>query len=604
MATLRPSASSPLPYQDPQRSVEERVADLLARMTVEEKAGQLFHTMVTMGEGGTLADDPTRAPGGATARTMVTDQAMTHFNVLGAGSPREMAEWHNRLQELAADTRLGIPVTLSTDPRHSFTDNPGTAMMAGPFSQWPETLGLAAVNDPDLVRSYADTVRREYLSVGLRVALHPQIDLATEPRWSRIQGTFGEDADLTSRLIGAYIAGLHGPVSELSPDSVAAVVKHFPGGGPQKDGEDPHFAYGREQVYPGGRFDYHLQPFKAAIAAGATQIMPYYGMPVGTEHEEVGFAFSKGIITGLLREQLGFTGLVVADWGLITDGNVLGEPQPARAWGVEHLSPPERLLKALHAGVDQFGGERCPELIVNLVQDGHLQKSRLDASVALLLAEKFRLGLFDDRRFVDPDMAEETVGRADFRAAGATAQRRSVTVLKNDHAPGASVLPLTGRPRLYVENMDPAAAASYTDVTDDPAEADFAILRLNTPFEPRPGVFESFFHAGRLDFPEDDLKKILTLLDTVPTIVVIHLERPAVIPEIADRSAALLATYGASDEAVLDTLFGTSAPEGRLPFQLPRSMDAVRHGRPDVPQESTDPLYAFGHGLTLRATDS
>ncbi|OQR59151.1 beta-glucosidase [Streptomyces maremycinicus] len=573
-------------------------------MTVEEKAGQLFHTMLMVGEGGTLDDDPARAPGGATARTMIADQAMTHFNVLGAASPREMADWHNRLQELAANTRLGIPVTLSTDPRHSFTDNPGTAMMAGPFSQWPETLGLAAVNDPDLVRSYADTVRREYLSVGLRVALHPQIDLATEPRWSRIQGTFGEDADLTSRLIGAYIAGLHGPGGELGADSVATVVKHFPGGGPQKDGEDPHFAYGREQVYPGGRFEYHLQPFKAAIAAGASQIMPYYGMPVGTEHEEVGFAFSKGIITGLLREQLGFTGIVVADWGLITDGNVMGEPQPARAWGVEDLSPPERLLKALHAGVDQFGGERCPDLIVGLVQDGHLLESRLDASVALLLAEKFRLGLFDDRRFVDPDLAERIVGRADFRAAGADAQRRSVTVLKNGDAFVAPVLPLTGRPRLHVENMDPASAAAHGDVTDDPTEADFAILRLNTPFEPRPGVFESFFHAGRLDFPEDELKKILTLLDTVPTIVVIHLERPAVIPEIADRSAALLATYGASDEAVLDTLFGTSAPEGRLPFQLPRSMDDVRRGRPDVPHESTDPLYGFGHGLTLRTTES
>nr|BFE88708.1 hypothetical protein GCM10020093_113090 [Planobispora longispora] len=191
-----------------------------------------------------------------------------------------MALWHNRLQEMAAGTRLGIPVTVSTDPRHAFTDNPGTAMLAGAFSRWPEATGLAAIGDADLVRRYADVVRREYLAVGIRVALHPQIDLATEPRWSRISGTFGADAGLTSRLVTAYLEGMRGPGP--GAEAVACMVKHFPGGGPQKDGEDPHFAYGKEQVYPGGNFDYHLEPFRAAVAAGATQIMPYYGVPVGT----------------------------------------------------------------------------------------------------------------------------------------------------------------------------------------------------------------------------------------------------------------------------------------------------------------------------------
>ncbi|GAA2490428.1 glycoside hydrolase family 3 protein [Streptomyces gobitricini] len=574
-----------LPYQDPSRSVEERVADLLPRMTLEEKAGLLFHHAIGIGA------NP--APVGLTAEQMMSDQLMSHFNLLGAGTPREMAELHNRLQEQAAATRLGIPVTLSTDPRHAFTDNPGTAMMAGPFSQWPEALGMAAIDDVELVRRYGDTVRREYLAVGLRVALHPQIDLATEPRWARISGTFGEDADLTSRLAAAYIEGLRGPDEQLGQDSVAAMVKHFPGGGPQKDGEDPHFPYGREQVYPGGFFDYHLKPFKAAIAAGATQVMPYYGMPVGTGHEEVGFGFNKGIITGLLREELGFDGIVCTDWGLINDGPIMGEMHAARAWGVEHLAPQERALKVLHAGADQIGGEACPELITGLVRDGRLAESRLDASATRLLAEKFRLGLFDDRRYVDPDAAEEIVGRADFRTAGEAAQRRSLTLLENR----AGVLPLTGRPRLYVEGVDSAVAAEYTDIVTDPTRADLAVLRLNTPYEPRPGLFESFFHAGRLDFDQDRLKQILALLDRVPTVVTIHLERPAVIPEIADRSAVLLAAYGAGDRALFDVLFGRAAPQGRLPFQLPRSMDEVAVGRPDVPQESTDPLYPFGHGL-------
>ncbi|MGW1783658.1 glycoside hydrolase family 3 protein [Streptomyces sp. NPDC002143] len=571
------------PYQDPSRAVTERVADLLSRMTLEEKAGVLFHTAIGIGA--------FPAPVGRTAEDMMARSLMSHFNLLGSGTAREMAELHNHLQELAADTRLGIPVTLSTDPRHSFTDNPGTAMMAGPFSQWPEALGLAAIGDTDLVRRYADTVRREYLAVGLRVALHPQIDLATEPRWARISGTFGEDADLTSRLAAAYIEGLRGPGDGLGPDSVAAMVKHFPGGGPQKDGEDPHFAYGKEQVYPGGFFDYHLKPFAAAVAAGATQVMPYYGMPIGTEHDEVAFGFNKGVLTGLLREQLGFTGIVCTDWGIINDGPILGEMHAARAWGVEHLTPEERLLKALDAGVDQFGGEHCPEMVVELVHAGRLAESRIDASVHLLLAEKFRLGLFDDRRYVDPDLAEDTVGRADFRSAGNAAQRRSLTLLKN------GPLPVYDRPRVYVQGVDPAVASAYGEVVIDPSDADIAVLRLSTPYEPRPGRFESFFHAGRLDFPEGLLKEIVTLLDTVPTVVAIHLERPAVFPEVAERSAALIATYGASDEALLDVVFGCSAPEGQLPFQLPRSMDEVRRGLPDVPQESSDPLFPFGHGL-------
>ena len=190
------------------------------------------------------------------------------------------------------------------------------------------------------------------------MALHPQIDLATEPRWARQVNTFGEDAELSGRLGAAYVRGFQG--TELGPESVATMVKHFPGGGPQLDGEDPHFAYGREQVYPGGKFELHLSPFEAAFAAGPRQMMPYYGMPIGTEYEEVGFGFNRDVITGLLRERYGFDGIVCTDWGLITDHRSWASDFPARAWGVEHLTPVERIVKALDAGVDQFGGEAVP----------------------------------------------------------------------------------------------------------------------------------------------------------------------------------------------------------------------------------------------------
>lgn len=584
-----PSGKTTATYRDPHRPVDERVEDLLSRMTLEEKAGQLFHSMLSMNTDGTFATDGpfVHAP----TPELIEGRALTHFNLIGQYGVRETAQWVNRVQELAASTRLGIPVTLSTDPRHAFTDNPGASFNSGAFSAWPEPLGLAAIGDPALVERFGDTVRREYLAVGFRVALHPQIDLATEPRWSRQSGTFGSSAELTSELVRAYVRGLQG--TRLGPDSVAAMVKHFPGGGPQKDGEDPHFEHGKEQIYPGGMREYHLQPFKAAVEAGCSQVMPYYGQPIGTDWEEVGFGFNRDVLTGLLRERLGFDGIVCTDWGLLTDAPVLGELFPARAWGAEHLTVAERAAKALDAGSDQFGGEQCPEVIVELVRSGRVTEERIDESVRRLLREKFTLGLFDNP-YVDPDRAEETVGSDEFTALGEAAQRRSLTVLTNH-----GLLPQEGRPNLYVRGISEQVAAAYGNVVPDPVDADLAVLRLRTPHEERPGLFESFFHSGSLAFPEDELKEILRLLDAVPTLVCVNLERPAVLPEIAAKAAALVADYGASDTALLDVAFGRARAQGRLPFELPRSMAAVEASRPDVPDDTEDPVFPYGHGLNL-----
>lgn len=582
------------PYQNPSLPVDERVADLLSRMTLEEKAGQLFHTMLPLHDDGRpveAGDETAMVPTDSSG--LIGSKLLSHFNLLGGTGPRQMAEWHNAVQELAAATRLGIPVTVSTDPRHSFTTNIGASFSAGAFSAWPEPTGLAAVRDPELVHRFADIARREYLAVGLRVALHPQIDLATEPRWARQSGTFGSDAALTSELVQAYIRGFQGET--LGTSSVATMVKHFPGGGPQKDGEDPHFPHGKEQIYPGGMRDHHLEPFKAAIAAGASQMMRYYGQPVGTDWEEVGFGFNKGVITGLLRERLGFDGIVCTDWGLLTDAPIFGETHRARAWGVEHLTLAKRAAKALDAGADQFGGEACPEVVVELVRSGRIGEERVDASVRRLLREKFVLGLFD-QPYVDPDLAEEIVGAGEFRAAGEAAQRSSLTVLVNRDA----TLPVTRpQPKLYVEGVDAQAAAAYGDLTDTPADADLALLRLHTPFEHRANKFESMFHTGRLDFTEEELAPVLVLLDAVPTVVLLHLERPAVIPEIAERAAAVVADYGASDAALLDVVFGRAVPEGRLPYELPRSMAAVEASHSDVPNSTQDPVFPYGAGLSL-----
>ena len=583
-------------YEDSRLPVEERVADLLGQMTLEEKAGLLFHAMIGMNPDGSLQDGMGSFGPIFTTR-MVAEQKINHFNVLGVAAPGLMAAWYNRLQRLAESTRLGIPVTLSSDPRHAFSSNPGAAFMAGHFSQWPEPIGLAAIGDETVTEAFADIARQEYLAVGIRVSLHPMADLATEPRWARINGTFGEDAQLSARQTAAYIRGFQG--ERLGPHSVACMTKHFPGGGPQMDGEDSHFSTSKEQVYPGDNFDYHLIPFEAAFAAGTSQIMPYYGMPVETEHEAVGFGFNKGIITGLLREKYGFDGIVCTDWKLLTDtrlpdGSVMIE---AKCWGVEHLSLAERVQKVLDAGVDQFGGESCPEVVVELVRNGQVSEARLDESVRRLLREKFRLGLFDNP-FVDEGRAVEVVGKAEFQAAGDLAQRRSLVLLKNGTA-DAPLLPLAGRPKLYVEGMSAETAARFGDLVESPDDADFAILRLATPYEPREGFLERFFHSGDLDFKEPELSRILAILGKVPTIVDIYLERPAVIPEIADSCAALLANFGASDAALLDVIFGDFQPTAKLPFELPSSMAAVRAHKEDVPYDSENPLFPFGFGLGI-----
>jgi beta-glucosidase len=365
------------------------------------------------------------------------------------------------------------------------------------------------------------------------------------------------------------------------------------------NGEDAHFSYGKEQIYPGDNFDYHLIPFEAAFAAGTAQIMPYYGMPVGTPHEEVGFGFNKSVITGLLREKYGFDGVVCTDWQLLADKEFFGRTMTARAWGVEHLTPLERAKKALDAGVDQFGGEASPELIVELVRGGQVPEARIDESARRILRDKFRLGLFDNP-YLDAAAAERIAGQAAFAEAGALAQRKAIVLLKNGAAPATKLLPLPGRPKIYVEGIAPEVAGQYGQVVADPAAADLAILRLSAPYDPRDNEpLESFFHAGDLRFKPDELARIQQIMAQVPTIVDIYLDRPAVIPEIAAGAAALLANFGASDDAVLDVIFGRFRPAGKLPFELPSSIEAVLAQHPDVPYDSEHPLFPFGFGLTF-----
>jgi beta-glucosidase len=587
------------PFEDPRLPVEHRVADLLGRMSLEEKVGLMFHTVIEAGADGTVKESPGAISKSPTSE-VVLRKHLNHFNVHVLDDARMAARWHNALQAIAEQSPHGIPVTISTDPRHAFIENAGASFAATAFSQWPEALGLAALRDPGVVERFADIARQEYVAVGIRMALHPTLDLATEPRWARQSGTFGQDPGLVTELGVAYLHGFQGET--LGAQSVACVSKHFPGGGPQKDGEDAHFPYGREQVYPGGRFADHLAPFPAAIAAGTAAVMPYYGMPVGLEVggeriEEVGFGFNKQLVTGLLRESLGFDGIVLSDWELVNDNHVGDQVLPARAWGVEQLDPYERVERLLDAGVDQFGGEECVEVLLDLVARGRVGEDRVDASARRLLAVKFRLGLFDDP-FVDEAAAAETVGRQDFCEEGYAAQARSVTVLQNEPGPGGMpLLPLRRGVRVYAENLGAEAVSRIGEVVERPEDAEVAVLRLAAPFDPRDDLFlESWFHQGSLDFPPGLVSRVQRIAAQVPVVIDVILDRPAVLTPLLPLAAAVVGSYGTSDEALLDALTGALPPVGRLPFDLPRSMEQVRRHPEDVPGYG-DPLFAFGHGL-------
>ncbi len=586
------------PYEDTRLPVADRVADLLRQMTLEEKCGLMMHPMINAGKDGELVEAPSgMSPLTTTER--VVGRHLNHFNIVFSGDAASVAEWSNNLQRLAERTRLGIPVTVSTDPRHSTGENPASGIRMEGFSQWPDPLGLAATRDEELVRQFGDVARREYLAVGIRSALHPMADLATEPRWSRMSGSFGEDAELSAQITAAYIRGFQGET--LGTQSVSCMVKHFPGGGPQKDGLDPHFAWGKEQVYPGDNFEYHLTPFEAAFGAGVEQVMPYYGIPVGQTSEDVAMGFNADIITGLLRGRYGFDGVVCADWQIAEGHKSLGgiEVMKPRAWGVEELSVPERYAKAITAGVDQFGGQESPHHLAELVRTGVVSEARIDESARRILTLKFKLGLFDDP-YVDAAAARSAAGTAEFREMGVAAQRKSVVLLKNVQLPdGTPALPILKRPRLYVENVADEVAMRYGDLVESPEEADVAVLRLNTPYEPKGrGFLAKLFHHGDLDFKGEEKQRILEILESVPTVVDIHLERAAVISHIADGAVGVLATFGVADEILMDAVFGAFDPTGKLPIELPSSMEAVRAQKEDVPYDSEDPLFEFGHGLS------
>ena len=580
-------------YEDSRQPVSARVEDLLSQMTIEEKVGQMFHPPVLIKPDILFRSFLDAMNGGITEDEFIASKHISHFNFYGEAAPIEIAERLNALQKVAEETRLGIPVTFSTDPLHEVPRGGGIAAFSlDGISKWPSQLGFAATRDPKLIFEFGQIASAEYRAMGFRTGRHPMSDLATEPRWARNFGTFGSNADLSSEMTVAYVKGFQG--NEINENSVHTMVKHFPGGGPQEGGLDPHLKSGENQVYPGNNFDYHLKPFQAAIDSGMKVVMPYYGIPVGQTDEDVAMAFNKYILTDLLREKMNFEGVICTDWGVIE----------GRHWGVDNLSIIDRYEKSINAGVDQYGGENKPEYVVELVKNGKVTESRIDESVRRILKNKFELGLFE-QPFVEESNVQKLVNKKEYIELGLEAQRKSIVLLSNKN----NTLPLKKNIKIFVDGMDELEVSKFADIVNDHREADFVLLFLNTVFNGNQpsgidrvldNMLSTMFPNMDLNYNQEISAKIEKYSSDSKLIVISDLNRPAILNEANEKSLGLIGTFGVQDRVILETVFGDNNPTGKLPFEMPSSMEEVLDQNPDVPDDTANPIFSFGHGLSYQ----
>lgn len=463
------------PYEDWRLPAAERAADLVSRMTLQEKAGLMLIDTLNARFGGEVASHTDDYLDNQHMRRFIFRNQVVPFGDETQGdddqpfiagstiNPTQAATFMNAVQERAEDSRLGIPVMFKSNARNHIDPEarPGINESAGAFTAFPKEAGLAAAvlgagGDTAAIEAFAKVMAAEWRAIGLRGMYGYALDLITEPRWYRTHECFSQDATLTSSIVRRLIATLQGTRIEdgvaLSPESdVLLTLKHFPGGGPQELGLDPHYSFGKTQVYPGGRFAEHMRPFEAAIEAGAASIMPYYGVPMdvtydGVKLEQVGMAFSAQIIDELLRDKLGFAGYVNSDTGIVTD----------RAWGLEEKTVAERVAASINAGTDTLSGFHDVSGITQLVDAGLVTSERVDLAARRLLEPMFKMGLFEDP-YVPEEEAGPAFGRADHNEVCLDLQRRSMVLLQN-----SGVLPLKPGAKVYILGMiDPGVVESY-----------------------------------------------------------------------------------------------------------------------------------------------
>ncbi|MEP7142250.1 MAG: glycoside hydrolase family 3 protein [Ferruginibacter sp.] len=519
-------------YEDWRLPADVRAKDLASKMSIEQIAGLMLysrHQPIPTGAAGPFAgtyNGKAFPESGANPfdlsdqqKEFLTKDNLRHVLVTSVQSPEVAAKWNNNVQALTEGIGLGIPANNSSDPRHGIVANAEfNAGAGGSISMWPGSLGLAATFDPAIVQNFGHIAAMEYRALGIATALSPQVDMASDPRWNRVSGTFGESPKLAADMARAYIDGFQtsNGSNEIAGgwgySSVNAMVKHWPGGGSGEGGRDAHYGYGKYAVYPGNNFAQHLVPFtdgafKLAGKTGmASAVMPYYTISYNQDkknHENIANNYNSYIITDLLRKKYHYDGVVCTDWLVTGDEAAVDIFITGKSWGAEKLSIAERHYKILTAGVDQFGGNNDAGPVIEAYKMGvkehgeSFMRARFEQSAVRLLKNIFRTGLFENP-YLDPEVSKGIVGKPEFMKAGYDAQLKSMVLLKNKN----NVLPLQKNKTVYVpkkytpagknflgmdipEKLDYPVSLDivkkYFKVTENPGEADYALVFISSP---------------------------------------------------------------------------------------------------------------------------
>ncbi|MBK7131762.1 MAG: glycoside hydrolase family 3 C-terminal domain-containing protein [Bacteroidales bacterium] len=684
-------------YEDWRTSADDRAKDLASKLSIEQIAGlMLYSAHQAIPAGGTrfgastYNGKPFAESGAAPSdlsdqqKKFLTNDNLRHVLVTTFHSPEVAAIWNNNVQALCEGIGYGIPANNSSDPRHrSVSDAEYNIGSAGQISMWPGSLGMAATFDASVVKRFGQVAAIEYRALGISTALSPQIDLATEPRWSRVSGTFGENPQLSADMARAYVDGFQTSLNEKAISggwgytSVNTMVKHWPGGGPEEGGRDAHFSYGKYAVYPGNNLADHLIPFTEGAfklegeTKMASAVMPYYTISTGIDNvnnENVGNSYNKYIINDLLRGKYNFDGVVCTDWGVTKDVTAI-DGFGTTPWGAELLSVAERHYKIIMAGVDQFGGNNDAGPVIEAYQMGvkehgeQFMRARMEQSAVRLLKNIFRVGLFENP-YLNVEETKKIVGNQDFMKEGYDAQIKSVVMVKNQ----AKTLPVAKQKTVYIPKRLTAAGRSmfgestpasldypinieivkkYYNVTDNPAEADFALVVIRSPnagtgYDPAdvkkggtgyvpvslqykpykaneardPSLaggdplekFTNRTYKGKsvVTSNEADLNLVLDAKKAMkgkPVVVSVAVSKPMIFSEFEKEANAIILSFEVQDQALLDIISGVAEPNGLLPLQMPADMKTVELQKEDVPYDMTchtdseGNVYDFAFGL-------
>lgn len=491
-------------YEDWRLSADERAKDLASKLSVEQIAGLMLysrHQRIPSGSTGFMAGTYNGKPfdeSGAKAsdlsdqqKKFLTDDNLRHVLITMVESPEVAAQWNNNAQAFVEGLGLGIPINTSSDPRHGTVANAEfNAGAGGKISMWPTSIGMAATFDPELIKSFGQIASQEYRALGIATALSPQIDIATDPRWNRFSGTFGEDPSLAADLARAYVDGFQTSSGEKEISdgwgyqSVNAMVKHWPGGGAGEAGRDAHFGFGKYAVYPGNNFETHLLPFtegafKLSGKTGmASAVMPYYTISYNQDtknKENVGNSYNTYIINDLLRTKYNYDGVVCTDWLITADETAVDVFITGKPWGVEGLTVGQRHYKILMAGVDQFGGNNEKGPVIEAYNIGvkeygeEFMRKRFEQSAVRLLKNIFRTGLFENP-YLSIEESKATVGKPEFMKAGYDAQLKSIVMVKNK----GHVLPLQKQKKVYIPKKFTPAGRNFMGIPT-PEKLDYPV---------------------------------------------------------------------------------------------------------------------------------